>query len=165
MTEMTKSGYHHYIAELESNTEVFRFMFSEMPAQLYVWKPSAEEPCALEVLCLLLDEEKADFGNRMNQYLQGTFTENIHLDKKNWSVERKYMDQNFHEKLQEFLAQRKKTAEWLQSLENIQWKENQLGRKFAPVTAEMILTDWLSNDYTHIRQILHLKFDYIKNLS
>ena len=44
--------------ELNRNLEVFRGLFRGADQQVYLWRPSPEKWCMLEVLCHLLDEER-----------------------------------------------------------------------------------------------------------
>ena len=75
------------------------------------------------------------------------------------------MDQNFKMKLQEFLIERTNSIAWLKSLENTDWKMPVKKAEATPKSAEMVLVEWLSHDYHRIRQILHLKFEYVRFLS
>jgi hypothetical protein len=64
--------------------------------------------------------------------------------------------------LKSFLSEREKSIIWLQSLNNVNWdlafEHSKLGR----LTAKHFLTNWLAHDYLHIKQILRLKYDYLK---
>jgi hypothetical protein len=164
MSEIGKSNYHHYIFELEANKEVFRFMLADMPESLHVWKPDPGELCALEVLCLLLDEEKEGFRTKIRQVLEELKVPLAEIRQDLWLNERAYMEQNFQAKLQDFLFERENSLEWLKSLEKPDWKYLRNDPVWGSVSTEMVLTDWLANDYLRIRQILHLKFMYVRFL-
>ena len=55
--------------------------------------------------------------------------------------------------------------EWLMNLDNPQWDNYYEHPKFGKMSAKLFFTNWLAHDYLHIRQILKLKFDYLKFIS
>jgi hypothetical protein len=82
-----------------------------------------------------------------------------------WVTERKYMEQNFEAKLENFLIERQQSVEWLQSLFDPKWDNAYQHPKMGPVRADFILTNWLAHDYLHIKQITKVKYDYLKYVS
>ena len=84
------------------------------------------------------------------------------IDPPGWVHERKYMQQNYDEKLNMFLEEREQSVKWLQSITNPKWDNVYNHPKFGEMTAKIFLCNWLAHDYLHFRQILYLKFDYLK---
>jgi len=82
-----------------------------------------------------------------------------------WVTNRKYMEQDFEVKIAAFLEEREKSIQWLNALSNPKWNNAYKHPKFGRMTAKMFLTNWLSHDYLHIRQITKLKYDYLKYVS
>ncbi|MBT8210267.1 MAG: DinB family protein, partial [Eudoraea sp.] len=73
-----------------------------------------------------------------------------------------YMRQDFAEKLEAFLKERKQSITWLESLKAPKWENAYDHPKLGPMTARMFLTNWLAHDYFHIRQIIKIKFGYLQ---
>ena len=72
------------------------------------------------------------------------------------------MGQDYSKKLNEFLEERDQSVNWLRSLVNPKWDNAYEHPKFGKMTAKMFLANWLAHDYLHIRQILNVKFEYLK---
>ncbi len=79
-----------------------------------------------------------------------------------WVQSRKYIQQNFSEILNKFLAERSESIKWLQSLKAPDWSNAFIHHEYGPLTARMFLTNWVAHDYLHFRQIVKLKFDYLE---
>ena len=118
----------------------------------------------LEIICHLYDEEVEDFRTRTRQVLEHPDTPLPHINPTGWVKERHYIDLDFHKKLEDFLEEREKSIIWLENLENPDWSRAIVHEKFGPLTAKMFLTNWLAHEYLHIRQIVKLKYDQLKDV-
>src|SRR5690349_12335538 len=94
------------IDRLERNADVFRALLQGTPADESRWKPAPEKWCMLEVICHLYDEEREDFRARVKHVLETPDAPMPKIDPPAWVIQRKYMEQNFSKKLDEFLAER-----------------------------------------------------------
>ena len=56
------------------------------------------------------------------------------------------------------MTERKKSLNCLLNLENPKWDNAFQHPKVGPVTAQLILENWLAHDILHIRQILSLQY-------
>lgn len=131
----------------------------------YLWKSNFDKWCLLEIICHLYDEEREDFRARIRHVLETPTKPLPQFDPTEWVKERNYIDKNYTETIDKFLDERQKSIKWLNSLSNPEWENAYIHPKFGKMTAKMFLSNWLAHDYLHIRQIIKLKFDYLKGLS
>ncbi len=158
-------NYTKIINGLSENRTVFKELLSGLTEEIYLWKPNAEKWCLLEIVCHLYDEEREDFRTRTRHLLE-TPTEPLPpIDPQGWVEMRNYIQQNYPDKLNDFLTEREQSVKWLQSLSNPQWDNAYEHPKFGKMTAKMFLSNWLAHDYLHIRQITKLKYDFLKQMT
>ena len=153
------------IQELTRNKLVFNESLTGLTDEEFLWKQNPEKWCLLEIICHLYDEEREDFRTRTKQVLESPELLLPKIDPVGWVIERKYLQQNFSEKLKDFLSEREQSVKWLQSLKNPKWENAYNHPKLGKMTAKLILTNWLAHDYLHIRQITKLKYDHLKSKS
>lgn len=153
------------IQELSRNRDVFKELLTGLTEEEYLWKPKPEKWCLLEIICHLYDEEREDFRTRTRHVLE-TPTEPLPpIDPPGWVQEREYIRQDYTNTLDKFVKERDQSVEWLQTLASPKWDNAYNHPKFGQMTAKMFLSNWLAHDYLHIRQILQLKFGYLKQLT
>jgi hypothetical protein len=153
------------IEELDKNRFVFENLLKNKNEEEYLWKPSPDIWCLLEIICHLYDEEREDFRARTKHTLETPNELLPQIDPQSWVKSRKYMEQDYSEKLNQFLKERELSIKWLRSLSKPGWDNYHEHTKFGKMTAKMFLANWLAHDYLHIRQILNLKFQYLKTLT
>jgi len=162
---MEKIYYNKIVAELSSNKEILKELLTEVSIEEYLWKTTPDKWCLLEIICHLYDEEREDFRARMRHVFENHELPLPPIDPPGWVQKRQYIQQNYSETLNKFLKEREQSIKWLQSLKNPKWENAYDHPKFGEMTAKMFLSNWLAHDFLHIRQILKLKFDYLKKLS
>ncbi len=150
---------------LESNAEVFKTMLSSKSSQEYTWRPDKASWTLLEIICHLYDEERDDFRARVKNTLETPHLQPPSIDPPGWVQERDYAHQNFHERLEAFLAERKNSILWLRSLTNAPWKNVYSHPTAGRMTANAFLVNWLAHDYHHIRQINRRCYEYLREKS
>lgn len=155
----------YIIEQLESNTETFRQLLEAIPKEEYLWKPQPEKWCLLEVVCHLYDEEREDFRARLKQVLDDPEQGLNQIDPEGWVAARKYIEQDYDQKLNDFLTERELSVDWLRTLHEPKWDNAYIHPKFGPLTAAMFFANWLAHDYLHIRQIIGIKHAYLKEVS
>jgi len=153
------------ISKLEFDSETFRNLFAGLSKEEYTWKPLPEKWCLLEIICHLYDEEREDFRARLKHTLETPNEPLPSIDPVGWVVSRKYMEQDFDNTVKKFLEERKQSITWLKSLQNPDWKYAYHHPKFGAMSAGMFLHNWLAHDYLHIRQVVGLKYQYLKSFS
>ena len=152
----------YIITNLESNGKEFQHVLSGLSKEEILYKPKPQKWCLLEVVCHLHDEEREDFRERVKSVLENPETPFRKIDPVAWVTQRKYMEQDFEYILSNFLTERAETIKWLRSLKEPRWDHAYIHPKVGPVTASLLLTNWLAHDYLHMRQILKLKYDFLR---
>jgi hypothetical protein len=152
----------HIIQQLSKNKGIFKEFLNGLSKEEYLWKPSPEKWCLLEIICHLYDEEREDFRQRTKHVLETPEQPLPMFDQIAWVLDRKYIQQDYSVMLAKFLKEREWSVEWLKSLKNSKWSNAYEHPKLGQITAGMFLANWLAHDYLHMRQLIKLKFDYLK---
>ena len=150
------------IKQLVKNKSVFQNLLKDENKELLVWKQAPEKWCLLEIACHLLDEEIYDFRFRTQWVLEKPNQKPPSIDPIGWVTNHDYINQNYLTMVNKFLDEREKSVTWLKSLNNPNWNLSYEHSKLGTLTAKHFLTNWLAHDYLHIKQILKLKYDYVK---
>ena len=150
------------INKLENNGKEFAVAMAGLSKEEIAWKPAPEKWCLLEVVCHLHDEEREDFRARLKQVLDDPQKPFASIDPVKWVTERNYMEQDFEYMLSQFLTERGESLKWLRQLKEPKWDNAYVHPKFGPLSAKFLLSNWLTHDYLHFRQILKLKYDFLK---
>ena len=153
------------IYELSKNRTIFKSLLKDITHEEYLWKWNPDKWCLLEICCHLYDEELEDFRTRTKYVLETPDVPLPPFDPTKWVTERAYIQQDFDSMLTKLLMERDRSVEWLRSLSNPKWENAYKHPKFGNMSAELFSTNWLAHDYLHMRQILTLKFDYLKQLT
>ena len=155
----------YIIKELDSNRKVFENLLELVPEEMILWKGNSNRWSLLEIVCHLYDEEKEDFAARVKSVLKNPEKAFSPINPEGWVEERKYIEQDYDEMLFKFLKQRKISVEYLRSLKNAPWKNTYNHPSLGDMSAELFLANWLAHDHLHIRQIIKLKYDFLKDVS
>jgi len=149
------------ISQLTNNQLVVKNMLSNLKETEITFRPHPKHWCLLEIICHLVDEEREDFRARIQSILENPSKPLTPFNPVLWVTERKYMEQNFEEKLSQFLDERNRSIEWLNELKNPAWENAYLHPILGRLTAQHFLHNWLAHDYLHIRQINRVKYEYL----
>ena len=150
------------INELENNKIIFRSLLENINEKAISWKLSEDKWSILEITCHLYDEEREDFRARIDHILKTPQLTMPSINPQEWVYDRNYSGQNYPERVKEFLNERSKSIAWLQEVVNENWQETYMHPKVGPVTAELILVNWIAHDYLHIRQLIKNKYMFLK---
>lgn len=150
------------IDELERNGNVVYSILIGLSSDAVRWRPQPEKWNLLDVVSHLVDEEKEVFRARVESVLNDPIQELTPINPEDWVSSRKYQDNDFESKLAEFMAERKKSVDWLRNLEDPKWDNAFQHSHFGLMSAQLFLENWLAHDLLHIRQILGIKFGYLK---
>ncbi len=153
------------INQLSQNKAVFNGLLTGLSEKEYTWRPAPEKWCLQEIVCHLYDEEREDFRIRTKLVLEDPTQVLPPIDPPAWVKNRAYMSNDYNNKLTAFLKEREHSINWLQSLESPKWDNAYSHETFGDMSAHLFLSNWLAHDYLHIRQILRLKFEYLKQES
>ncbi len=153
------------INQLENNKSLFHQLFHGLDETAYLWKPSQNKWCLLEVICHLYDEEQEDFRIRTKSTLETPNKKLPMFDPVAWVTARKYIEQDYGKKVDAFLFERQASIKWLRSLTQPQWDNAFQHPTLGSLSAQHFLTNWLAHDYLHIRQATKLKYGYLQAVS
>lgn len=153
------------IDKISENRNVFKYLLTGAAREEYLWRPAPEKWCLLEIVCHLNDEEQFDFQARTKHSSENKKDELPKIDPEGWVKSKSYAQQDYEKTLNNFLEERKKSVEWLNTLKESEWKNFFEHPKFGPLSAEFFLSNWLAHDYLHFRQITSLKYNYLKFIS
>ncbi len=148
--------------ELERNGVVIGSLLSGLKQPDREWKPAINKWNVLEVICHLYDEEKDDFRERVRSILKDPNEPLTPIDPAGWVEQRKYAFEDFDVKLNNFVEEREASVKWLRSLKSPKWDNAFQHPKIGAMSAQLVLENWLAHDLLHIRQILGLKYGYLK---
>ena len=150
------------ILQLEANRQVFKTLLENKDKAGIRWKGQESDWSLLEIICHLYDEEREDFRTRLFNTLLTPEIQPPSIDPPGWVAERKYAKQDFDEKLNAFLSERKKSIKKLNALQNPKWKNIYHHPTVGDLSGYQLLCNWLAHDYHHIRQINRRLYEYLR---
>lgn len=151
--------------QLENNRETFRSLFEGRSREQQSWSADPGQWSLHGILCHLADEELLDFRLRCEHILTTPELEWPATDPVGWIETHDYGSKEYDTVLAELLAERDRTVAWLRGLENPNWENAYQHPSFGPVSAKLILDNWLAHDYLHIRQIIKVNYLYLRSQS
>jgi len=154
----------YIISQLENNIDVFKSLLIDKNEEEYLWRPQLNKWSLLEIVCHLYDEECDDFKARVKHTLEKPMEEMISINPEGWVLERDYLNQNYNQKVQQFLDERGSSIFWLKEKLEANWNNVHMHPKLGAMSARQFLANWLAHDYLHIRQIIRYQYSYLKEL-
>ncbi|MBK7298384.1 MAG: hypothetical protein IPI91_17910 [Flavobacteriales bacterium] len=73
--------------------------------------------------------------------------------------------ERLHHRITPLLEERKNTVAWLRTLENAAWNNIHEHPKVGAIIPELFLTNWVAHDLHHLRQLINLRYAYLKSIS
>jgi hypothetical protein len=157
-------NHENIIAHLRVNVDVFKYLFQNVSDEQARWKPGRDQWSILEVINHLYDEEREDFKQRLGLVLSNRADPWPPIDPEGWVIQRRYNERAYKQSLQNFFEEREKSLLWLNKLDSPNWQATYQHPKIGPMSAELILANWLAHDLFHIRQVNDLHFTYLKEM-
>lgn len=154
-------NHHQIIARLGINCEVFKSLFQSLSDDQARWKPGENRWSMLELINHLYDEEREDFRQRLELVLSDPGRPWPPIDPEGWVVQRGYNGRNLTESVHNFLAEREASLRWLNKQNSADWQAAHNHPRMGPMSAELLLVNWLAHDLFHIRQAADLHFAYL----
>lgn len=152
------------IKHLGVNGEVFKNLYQNVSQEQARWKPSEDRWSLLEVINHLCDEETQDFRKRLALVLNNPEKPWPPIDPEGWLIQRSYNERDLKASLRNFFEERDKSLHWLNNLDSPDWQTTHQHPRMGPMSAELILANWLAHDLFHIRQVTDLHFAYLTKL-
>jgi len=153
------------IDKLEKNKDIISTLLHGATESEYTWKQSSKKWNLLEIICHLYDEEIEDFRTRTKNVIETPDLRPPTFDPVSWVKDRRYAEQDFDEKLTNFLLERDKSIRYLKDLKNPSLTQGYDYKEYGYVDGLFFMTNWLAHDYLHIKQIVRLKYDYAAELA
>ena len=150
--------------ELEINAETIGALVSGVSQADAQIRPTPASWSILEVVCHLADEERNDFRPRLDIMLHRPTEAFAPNEPQEWVTERKYNERDLTESLNDFLAERKQSLEWLKGLANSNW-EVTYTTPWRTMTAGDMFTSWVTHDILHMRQLVELRYARVVRLT
>jgi hypothetical protein len=141
------------IQQLETDADRFRVLVSGVSIEQARWKPDPQTWSMLEIVCHLHDEEKLDFRVRIDAILHHPGEEPPSIDPEGWVLSHHYGERDLQEELDGFLAERRKSIDWLKGLYAPDWDADYQA-DWGSIRAGDIFAGWLAHDLLHMRQLL-----------
>lgn len=165
MIEIDLMQVNYIIRQLDLNKGAFEKLLTVTEPEQALWKPAPDKWCLLEIICHLVDEEAFDFRTRVNTALYPDKYPFVSIDPVGWVTEKRYMEQDYEDKVNEWLDEREKSLHWLQSLNAPNWQSHLTHPDLGNMSAMRFLANWLAHDHIHIRQILKVKQAYLAHIT
>lgn len=143
----------YLIQQLESNAGRFQALVTGVSDEQARWKPDPRTWSLLETICHLHDEEKLDFRVRIDFILHHPGEKPPDIDPQGWVESHHYDQRDWQEELDGFLAERRKSIDWLRGLAAPDWGATYQA-DWGSVRAGEIFAGWLAHDLLHMRQLL-----------
>lgn len=141
------------IHRLEQFGTILPALVESIPERDARWRPESGNWSLLEIVCHLADEEIEDFRQRVKLTLQDPTQAWPSINPPQAAIDRKYNEQNLSDALSRFVNERKRSIEWLRSLDNPDWNTTHQHPQIGPLTAGQLLASWVAHDQLHLRQI------------
>lgn len=157
----------YYIREFQCNSIIFRELFSSASDELKQWRLDDAHWSFQIVLCHLLDEEREDFRARFQLIFEDPQSDFVSIAPQEWVTARDYVNKDYGETLEAFINERKKSVEYLKSLDagDARWKNIKEHPHLGKLSPAFFLSNWLAHDYLHIRQLTRIRYDYLARVS
>jgi uncharacterized damage-inducible protein DinB len=152
------------ITHLRVNVDLFKYLFLNLSDEQARWKPGADRWSLLEVINHLYDEEREDFRKRLALVLSDPDAPWPAIDPEGCIRQRGYNQRNLKESLDNFFQERLTSLKWRHDLASPDWQAAHHHPKMGPMSAGLLLANWLAHDLFHIRQTNDLHFAYLTQL-
>ena len=148
------------IQQLKNNAAIILATVQPIPAEQADWKPNAETWSIKEVMDHLYNEERLDFRKHLKEMLSDPPQPWGKSQPQDWISGERYL-----EVLQDFLAERESSLDWLGMLKEPDWEvisKISLGpsNETFTLSAGDVLVSWVAHDFLHIRQLNELLYAY-----
>ena len=144
------------IAQMALQAGRIRVLAEGVPDEQARWKPDAESWSLLEVVNHLYDEEREDFRVRLDLLLHRPSEVAPPIDPQTWVTERQYNQRDLAQSLDNFLAERDRSLDWLRGLGAPDFAAEIVMPWGAVYHPGDMAAAWVSHDLLHLRQLVEL---------
>lgn len=151
------------MAQMTHHAKLVTQLVTDASAEQTRWKPDENSWSMLEVVNHLLDEEREDFPVRLKHILDQADGLPPAIDPAGWVTERAYNQREMGTSLAQFLQERQGSLVWMKSLHDADWQTAIDIRPGRRLSAGDMLAAWVAHDLLHIRQLVELRYAYLKS--
>ena len=141
--------------QLKDNPERIRALVKNISDEEARLKPTPDSWSMLEVINHLYDEERLDFRVRLDIILHRPDEDWPPIDPVGWVAERKYIERDLKESIDNYLRERAASLAWLDSLGEVDW-DTAYSRDGRTMHAGDMFASWVTHDHHHLRQLVEL---------
>lgn len=149
-----------YLPQMAINAESIRQLVADVNDEQAKWKPDAETWSILEVINHLYDTEALDFKVRLDHILHKPNQDAPEFKPQKLVTEKAYNQRELASSIQNFLDERQKSLDWLQTLSSPNW-EATMTRDWGSISAGNMFTAWVAHDLLHMRQLVELRYAWL----
>src|SRR5688572_33365791 len=149
------------IALMTDHAQALKQLASGVSLEQSRWKPEPDSWSILEVINHLADEERDDFRTRLKHILDQTPGLPPDIDPDGWVASRQYNQRDPDQSLAQFLQERETSLAWLRTLAEPDL-DAAYQSPFGRLTAGDMLFSWVAHDILHLRQLVELRYAYLK---
>jgi hypothetical protein len=149
------------IALLSRHGQVIRELASDASPDQARWKPDPDSWSILEVMSHLYDEEREDFRVRLKHILDQAEGLPPAIDPGGWVTSQNYVQRDLGEVLDGFAREREASLAWLETLRDADWDAG-IDMRFGRMRAGDMLMAWAAHDLLHLRQLIELRYAYLR---
>jgi hypothetical protein len=154
----------YFVDRLSKNRGAFEALVRGISVEQARWKPAPDKWSILEVVNHLFDEEREDFRQRLELVLADPTQAWPPIDPPGWVTARGYAERDLETSLDNFLAERQKSLDWLSELSEPNWNNSRDGSN-GILSAGDLLASWLAHDFLHLRQLSRLHWQFVGAIS
>ncbi len=145
---------------MAQQAEIIRLLTEEVTPAQARWKPEAETWSLLEIVNHLYDEEREDFRAHLDAILHRPEEAWSPIHPFAWVTERHYNERDLETSVQNFLAERRASLAWLDSLDTPDWERHISTPWDTTMRAGDMVASWVIHDQWHIQQLVQIRRAY-----
>lgn len=144
---------------LAHHGEIIQSLVGDVGPEQAHWRPAPETWTIVEIVNHLYDEEREDFRAHLDQTLHQPKQPWSEISPFTWITEHRYNERDLAASLQAFLAERRASLAWLDSLTAPNWDAVTV-HPFGEIRAGDVFASWVVHDQWHLQQIIQRRLDY-----
>ncbi len=145
---------------LAQQAEIISLLTEAVTPEQARWKPDAETWSILEIVNHLYDEEREDFRAHLDMILHRPEESWSPIRPFEWVTERRYNERDLDTSIQQFLAERRASLAWLESLDAPNWEASMPTPWGTDMRAGDMFASWVVHDQWHIQQLVQIRRAY-----
>ncbi len=145
---------------MAQHAKLIRLLTEDVSPEQARWKPDADRWSILEIINHLYDEEREDFRAHLDVILHKPEEGWGNITPFTWVTERRYNERDLATSVENFLAERRNSLAWLESLGTPDWEAAMAAPWGADISAGDVFASWVIHDQWHIQQLMQMRRAY-----